>query len=127
MLYMHLNSPTIAPAIAIKKLIDEHKFANEAEALIHYCKQEFKAELAVFNNPINVCYTELDGASPLLVINKTLEHIEATNPDRIVFGIRGIVRLRDTVNEIEPFKKQCQLVKHKECEDCKKEAERKAA
>ena len=31
------------------------------------------------------------------------------------------------VNEIEAFKKQCQLVKHKECEDCKRQAEKKTA
>merc|ERR1711935_626506 len=115
-----------ASAIAVRKLVDENKLENEAEALIQHIKDEFKEELAVFNNTINVVYTELDGSNPRLVINKTLEHIEATNPDKIVFGIRGIVRLRETVNEIEAFKKQCQLVKHKECLDCKKAADKKA-
>ena len=40
------------------KLVDENKLENEAEALIQHIKSEFKDELAVFNNTINVVYTE---------------------------------------------------------------------
>ena len=47
-----------ASAIAVRKLVEDNNFKNEAEALIHHIKSEFKEELAVFNNPINVIYTE---------------------------------------------------------------------
>ena len=47
-----------ASAIAVRKLVEEHNCENEAQALIHHVKSEFEVELAVFNNPINVVYTE---------------------------------------------------------------------
>merc|ERR1712178_553834 len=90
MLYMHnlgmTSKATGDSAVAIQKLLEEKKFENEAEALIHHFKTEFKEELGVFDNPINVVYTEIDCSDAKTVISKTLEHIDTAKPDKIVFG-----------------------------------------
>merc|ERR1712154_32207 len=122
MMEMRRNSSGIG-AIAVAGLMKENDLDNEADALIHYIRNELH-----FENQFEVSYCKLQGSNPRLVINMVMGYIEEIQPERIMFGCRGYVRLpesEDQTHDIKTFKNQCRLVRHKKCESCKKELENK--
>merc|ERR1711970_1310680 len=44
------------------------------------------------------------------LLNAALDEIEATKPNKVVFTCRGIVRLKDTMNDVASFRKAAQWV-----------------
>ena len=118
MMEMRRNSSGVG-AIAIAGLMKENDLDNEADALIHFIKNELK-----FENKFQVSYCKLQGSNPRLVINMVSGYIEEIEPDRIMFGCRGYVRLpesEDQTHDISTFRKASRLVRHKKCENCTKE------
>ena len=88
----------------------------------------FDAVTLHFENQFEVSYCKLQGSNPRLVINMVMGYIEEVQPERIMFGCRGYVRLpesEDQTHDIKTFKNQCRLVKHKKCDSCKKELDNK--
>ena len=83
MMEMRRNSSGVG-AIAIAGLMKENDLDNEADALIHFIKNELK-----FENKFQVSYCKLQGSNPRLVINMVSGYIEEIEPDRIMFGCRG--------------------------------------